>query len=367
MAEAKRRGVRTSYVVAGCLAVAAIAWIMSGQIGGSSTPEKQAATETQVAKGPVKVRVRLQNAEPHVRELVLRGQTEASRSVELRAETAGKVKAIATEEGARVTAGQVLVQLSLDDRESLLAQARAQVRQRQVEYDAALKLSQKGFKAETQLAESKALLEAARALLTTVETDIAHTTITAPFDGILETRYVEEGDFLDVGNEVARIVDLDPLMIVAQVSERNIGRLSLGASAEANLLTGQSVQGSIVFISSSADAATRTFRVEVEVANPDLELSEGVTTEIRLAVDQVIAHRVSPALLTLNEEGAIGIKVVDDENRVAFYPVGILSDQVGGIWLEGLPDTVTVITVGQEFVREGQVVEPVFENATAGQ
>jgi multidrug efflux system membrane fusion protein len=357
---------RSSYLLAATLAVVALVWVLSGVIGGASNPAdapRESAVEAAPERALTRVRVRRQTTEMHRQELILRGQSAASRSVELKAETSSRIATIGAEEGRRVVAGQVIVELAREERDARLAQARALLRQRQVEYDAASKLSKKGFRADTKLAESEALLDVARAELKAVEVDAGNTTVVAPFDGVLESRYVEVGDFLDIGDKVARIIDLDPIYIVVNAAERDVGRLSRGDPATARLLSGDTVEGRVHYISAAADPETRTFRVEVEVPNPDHRLADGVSAEVRLIVDTVRAHRVSPAVLTLDDLGQVGVKTVNTEGIVEFHQVGIVSDGADGIWLDGLPETIDVITVGQEFVRPGQTVEPVHAAA----
>jgi multidrug efflux system membrane fusion protein len=329
-----RTRIQSSYVIAAVLALLATAWILSGVIGGSSSPADAPAENSVVAtpEAPLtKVRVTHRTAEMHRQEIVLRGQTEASRSVELKAETSSVVEVVNVDEGSVVAEGQVILEMERNYRDSRLAEARALVAQRQAEFNAAQKLSKKGFTAATRLAEAKALRDAAQATLTAIELDLEDTKVEAPFDGILETRYVEVGDFLEVGDRVARIMDLDPLNIVVHVSERDIGRLAYGESAKARLVSGQTVSGHVTYIGSAADPQTRTFRVEIEVPNPGHKLAQGISTEIRLAVDQVKAHRVSPAILTLDDDGNVGIKTVNSDDIVEFHPIQIVADESDGI------------------------------------
>jgi len=366
----ERNRIRSSYVIAAVLAVVSAGWILSGLIGGSSSPADAPATETAAEApeaAPISVRVKRQTAEPHRQEIVLHGQTEASRSVEIKAETSSVVEAVNVSEGRDVAAGEVVVELERKHRDSRLAEARALVHQRQVEYDAAAKLSKKGFTAATRLAETKALLDAANASLNAIELDLEDTSVAAPFEGVLEKRFVEVGDFLDIGDPIAQIMDLDPLLVVVHVSERDVGRLSYGDPAKARLVSGQDVEGNVTYISSAADPVTRTFRVEIEVPNPGHKLAHGISTEVSLAVDKIQAHWVSPAVLTLDDAGNVGIKIVNAENVVEFRQIGIVSDQATGIWLSGLPETIDVITVGQEFVKPGQHVTPVYPSTAESQ
>ena len=203
------------------------------------------------------------------------------------------------------------------------------------------------------------MLDAANAAVLAAKIDIGHTYIRAPFDGVLDKRVVELGDFLDIGDHVATIVDLDPCLVVGQVSERELGKLAVGARGTARLVTGQSVEGTIRYIASVADPETRTFRVELEIPNPERHIPDGVTAELRLPIEKVRAHRVSPAVLTLADDGTVGVKAVDALNVVHFHPVEIIRDTVDGVWLGGLPEKLTLITVGQEYVHDGMRVHPI--------
>jgi multidrug efflux system membrane fusion protein len=258
-----------------------------------------------------------------------------------------------------VAKGDVIVRLAIDDREARLAEAKSLVRQRQMEAEAARQLQQKGFRPDTVLAANEAALEAARAQLARIEVDIARTTLRAPFAGVLDRRPAEIGTYVKEGDLIATLVDLDPILIVAQVSERDIGKLALGGAGQARLITGETVDGTIRYIAAAADAATRTFRVELAVPNPDRWLADGVTAQLRLPLPAARAHRVSPAMLSLGEDGSVGVKSVNSSDIVEFHPVSIVGDGAEGVWLTGLPGRVRLITVGQEFVKPGQRVQPV--------
>jgi membrane fusion protein, multidrug efflux system len=357
---------KTSYVVASLIVLVAVAWLLSGQLtSNESVPPAAATSESAQPAAPplARVRVRQQTAETRMVEVVLRGQTVANRQVELRAETRGRVVAVPAEKGSLVGTGDVIAQLSDDDRQARLAMAKALLAQREIEYDNAQKLSKKGYRPETDVAETRAKLEEAKASVTSMEVDIAHTAIHAPFAGVVEERRVEIGDFADMGDTVARIVDLDPVLVVGQVSERDIDKIRVGMPGWARLVTGETVSGKVRFVGSTSDAKTRTFRVELEVPNPARTIVQGVSAELHLPVADLPAHRVSPAILTLAENGDVGVKTIGPGNIVEFHAVTIVATGTDGVWLAGLPPTVTFITVGQDFVTAGQKVEPVPESA----
>ena len=243
------------------------------------------------------------------------------------------------------------------------------MREARTSYKAQLKLQEEGYVSETQIAEAIAKLEVAKAELTRAQLDLDYMTVRAPFDGALQDRVVEIGDFVRVGDQVATFVDNTKIIVSGTISERDARFVKVDDTGTAQLATGQSVTGRIRYISPVADQSTRTFNVELEVDNPDGTLPAGVTAELKLPGDKVLAHKISPALLTLNAEGEIGLKVVDEYDEVQFYPVELAMSEPDGVWVSGVPESAKIITVGQGYVAPGQSVESVFaqpDTALAG-
>lgn len=355
--------VKPSYLIALTLAVVAGAWILSGQLENDPLASGQdAAVEAETppeARELPAVRVAESTAAPHRAILLYTGRTEVERRAVLRAETDGRVVEIGAEESDRVEEGALIVRIAASDRYAQLNEARALVKQREIEYDAAKSLAGKGFQTESARAAAEANLEAAKAQLETIRVDLNRTTVGAPFDGILESRAVEVGDYVQAGDEIARVADFDPIVVTAQVSEREIGRVQMGALAGVGLMDGARLSGIVSRIASTADSATRTFEVEVELPNEDGALLDGMTAKVLLPAQEVMAHRITPALLSLDDEGRIGVKSVGEDNRVVFHPITIVEDRVDGMFVAGLPKRVTLIVVGQAFVRAGVEVRPV--------
>jgi multidrug efflux system membrane fusion protein len=191
---------------------------------------------------------------------------------------------------------------------------------------------------------------------------LANTHIKAPFDGIVDDRYVNAGDYMRPGDKCEMVIAPEPFLATGTVSEQDVGGISLGDPATVKLVTGENVTGRVSFVADRADQMTRAFRIEVELPNPDAKLRDGVSAEINIAVKKVKAHHISPGIMVLSDKGAVGVRVVQN-GIVAFMPVRVLSEDPTGAWITGLPDTVTFITVGQEFVNDGQRVEPVFDRS----
>jgi len=206
------------------------------------------------------------------------------------------------------------------------------------------------------------MLEAAKAEQIRAELDLEYMNIRAPFGGALQSRVVEVGDFVKAGDPVATFVDNRKIIVSANVSEFDAHYVNVGDTAEARLATGETVQGRIRYVAPVADEATRTFGVELEADNSDGALRIGGTAELRIPAEQVLAHRISPSLLTLDDAGNVGVKIVNDDGLVEFVKADVALSTSDGIWLTGLPQDATIITVGQGYVANGTLVDAVPEN-----
>jgi len=355
---AQTKSKKSVWMAVGVVAAAAL-WMVSGVDWGAGAPVGGPAPDP--AENLMRVRVQDSYARRITREIVVSGRSEPNRTVEVRAETDGRVVALGAARGAAVAAGERLVLLDRRDRDARLAEARATLAQAELQLEAARRLRSQQFAAEVQIAEALARVESARARLAEIELEIANTDVVAPFDAVIQERSVELGDYVSSGDVIAELVDVDPLIIAGAVNEREIRRIGIGARGQARLVGGEPLEGTIRYISPVADEATRTFRVELAVPNPERTARAGVTAELRLAGEEIEAHQLSPALLTLDDSGRIGVKAVNRFDEVEFWPVEIASSTAAGIAVTGLPQQIRLITVGQGFVQPGQRVVPVPE------
>lgn len=337
-------------------------WLMSGSVGTDDSKEQAAISHNDTGSTRTAVRVRTQSAEEVMRTIVVNGKTAPSRVVHLAAETDGRIEYIGAERGASVERGEIIIRLDKRDRSARLAQAEATVKQREVEYEGRLKLKSESYVSEAQLQEAIAMLEAAKAELTRARLDLGYRTIRAPFAGALQSRNVEVGDFVSRGDPVAIYVDNRTIIVSANLSEFDARYVNVGDIAEAALATGETVHGRIRYVAPVADEGTRTFVVELEVDNADGSLRAGGTAKLRIPAEKVLAHRISPSLLTLDDAGNVGVKVINDEGLVEFVVADIALSSSDGMWLTGLPETATIITVGQGYVSNGSLVDSVAEH-----
>lgn len=330
-------------------------WIASGSLSAESTKVEKQQTDIP----PPKVRVARMSADQVSREITLYGRTEPDRLATLRAEVKGQVTDIYVKEGQSVKAGQKLLSLDANDLEQRLASARASLKQREIELDGAKRLGSKGYQSQATLAQAEANVEAAKAQVENLVLAIENTLIVAPFDGVVNERFVEVGDLLRDGDEIAVVVDLDPLVVSADVTESHIQGLSIGQYATGRMVSGQQIEGNIRYISSISNMGTNTFKIEVEVPNTDHQLVAGMSTELAIPLQQTMAIKITPAVMALDEQGNLGVKTVINE-YVKFVPIDMVKSDSEGVWLAGLGDEANVITLGHGFVRDGDKVEVVF-------
>jgi multidrug efflux system membrane fusion protein len=353
-----------SWLLSAGLILLVTLWVASGQFSDDAGEPATAAEPVQAtADAPqYAVRVRTQSAEEVMRTIVVNGKTAPARTVHLAVETDGRVEFIGAGRGASLERGDVIVRLDERDRSARLAQAEALVRQREVEFAARKRLQSESYVSEAQLQEAVALLETARAELTRARLDLDYMTIRAPFAGALQARAVEVGDFVSRGDPIATVVDNRTLIVSANVSEFDARSVEVGQSAEARLATGELVRGRIRYVAPVADEATRTFAVELEVDNGAGKLRAGGTAELLIPAETVLAHRVAPSLLSLDDAGNVGVKIINEQGEVEFVVADIALSSNDGMWLAGLPETATIITVGQGYVSPGAVVRAVPES-----
>jgi membrane fusion protein, multidrug efflux system len=354
-----------SYLIAAVFTLGLAAWVLGGYFVKSSGKETPDAPAVADAVAPMTVSVRTQEARSVEQYIVAQGQAEPNRTVTIRAETTGQVAEILADEGATVAAGDVIARLESNDRQARLARAEAHVREQESAYEASETLGKKGYQTQRQADQTFSSLQTAKAELEEARIELERIEIKAPFEGVVLSSPIELGAYVDVNGEVATIVDNDPLVVSLRITQQNIADLKVGQAASVTFATGQKRDGKIRYVAARADEDTRTFRVEVELPNPDGEIPSGISAEAKIPTGSVMAHFVSPAALSLNEEGKLGVKTVNEDNKVAFHTADIVLSDVNGAWITGLPAHARIITLGHGFVQIGEEVQVAEEQGNA--
>jgi multidrug efflux system membrane fusion protein len=368
---------RKSYLWALGIALVLSVWMaspyfMSLLTGAPPHAEGEAAAATEAGEPGAatraklfRVRTRTVTAEPYQAAVSAQGTTEASAHVEVRARSNGVALAVPVKQGQDVKKGDTLCEIDIGSWQTDMLKAEAESVSADRDLKATEKLAKQRYATESQLMALRARKEAADATVATLNLEKQYKTVTAPVDGILIHKPAEAGTLLQPGALCATISTLDPLLVVVQVSERYVGYLVEGYPATAKLASGEEVSGKVKFIAKSADVTTRTFRVELEVANPGSKFRQGMTAQLRAALPPVQAHKVQGSVLSLNDAGLIGVRIVKPDQTTEFVQVTVLEQTPDGMWVTGLPASADIITVGQDFVKDGEKVEAVMETAEA--
>lgn len=356
-----------SRIASVAIVIGAVAWVASGQevvtrVLGEPKAAVAAATEPMPSaetQDLFSVAVQRVSVADHARAITLSGFTRADRRADAVTRAQGVVVELPVRRGDRVETGDVVAVLSDEARESNVLQARARLEQRRAEYEAKSRLIENGTLPVLDRVELEANLKAAEAALAQAEAERDRGVVRAPIAGIVDAVPAELGQALQVGQPIAEIIALDPMLVVVEIAERQLGGVEVGDTATVRLVTGQTAEGAVRFVSNRASEGTRTYRVEIGIDNDDGAVADGVTAEATLRLAAVPSARIPRSALTFSSEGALGVRLVDDEDRVGFAPVALVEDGRETIWVAGLPDGARIIVQGQDFVVEGQHVAPV--------
>lgn len=346
----------STYLSLGLLA-AVMVWMLSGAF--AKLPEKAPAEALSRTPQKTKVSVIDVKAEEITREIVVQGELEPVRQVEIRSQTASRVVGLPVDKGEKVNTNTLLIQLAEEDRLAQLKSAEAEVNNQKLEVAGAYKLKKKGLQAENRVKATEAALAMAKAALKKAKLELDYISIKAPFGGVIEERYIELGSHVERGEKVALVVDESVLKAVGRISQQSVPKLILGQQIKVRLMDGREAEGKVTYISRVGDAETHSFRVEAEVPNPEGLLNAGTSAELRIAINKEAAHFLSPSVFSLDGNGVVGVKSVDDEGTVRFYPIDLVHTEVDGVWVSGLPENARVITQGHGFVNAGESVIPV--------
>jgi multidrug efflux system membrane fusion protein len=348
-----------SRILALLVVVAATLWIGSGVLGRTEDAAEAPAPAEAAAQPLFRVGVMEARVEQHAPSIAISGRTEADDRATAVARAAGSIVELRVERGDRVKEGDVVAVLSDEAREAQVAQAQALVDQRRTDLDAKLKLIERGITPANERDALEANLRAAEATLAQAEAELERGTVRAPISGVISDVPVTTGQALLPNAAVAEVIALDPMLAVIEVAERQLGGIEVGDRAAVRLVTGQTAEGVVRFVSPSASEGTRTYRVDVEVANSDGAIPDGVTAEVELELAPAPAMRVARSALTFSPEGRLSVKTVGVDGAVASVPVSVVEDAPTEIWIAGPEHGADVIVQGQDFVTDGQRVDAV--------
>ena len=406
---------KKSIFIAVFILLLVVAWIGSGQFTNVSAQDDTSKNSEINNKSNEKVEIKDNGNKVEIKEFIfsqidqsieLQGQTTHNKKIDVKSETTGNIISISFKRGDKVTKGDELIRISIENRKELLNSARKDIERLnkelelneknkvnrlsqnkeliklyEIEFASAKQLIDKGLSSksklslasfnlanarsdqediminfESQQSSIEAQLANVKSQLKKIELDISNTFINSPFSGIISEKMVEESEYITPGKPMFTIIDLNPIKIQGYLSEFNVNKVNLDTKAIIENTNGVKKNGIISFISPSAETSTRTFEITIEADNSDLSFRSGITTKITIAGSELKAHKIPPSILTLLDDGTVGVKAVDEENIVVFFPTTSVKDTIDGIWVSGLPDKVNLIVTGQEYVAVGESI-----------
>ncbi|KIE21019.1 hemolysin D [Vibrio sinaloensis] len=339
------------YIVSIIIVLILSFWLGLGAIKAEESGPDKSSQEVPLAK----VAFQTFNAQKTYKSIELYGRTAPNKEAKLGAEIAGKIIQLKVEKGQSVEQGQVIALIDKGDLDIQLERARAMLKVREKEFNAAKSLKDRGLQGEVAYTNAQAALVEAKAMVSNAKIALRNTSVTAPFSGIVEHLFIERGDFVGVGDPVASLIDLSQIIIEADVSERHIQDLTLGQSARVRFIAGENMAGQVRYISRVSSPSTNTFPIEIVLSNPDQRIPAGISAEVELNLKEKLAIKLTPAMLALDDSGNLGVKTLVEET-VHFVPIQLVKAEQDGVWLTGLGEQVKIITTGQGFVREGDRV-----------
>ena len=413
-----RYSMKRSIIIAIIILAAVAGWIISGQFSNDTAQNDNAkennkkvsdykpATTDENDKLIFSVETKIFNSSLIDQSIELQGQTTYNKKIDVKSETSGNIDKIVFARGDKVSQNSEMITISLEDRnekllsakedldrfskelilneknrDNLLRQNIERIELYEIEYASAKQLIDKGLssksklslasfnlanaradredikiKFESTLANLEAQITNVKSKLKNIKLDINKTSIKAPFDGIISEKMVEETEFISIGTPLFTIIDLDPIKIEGYLSEFDVNKVSVGTKASIEDSNGIKKTGVISFISPSAKTSTRTFEITIEADNKDLSYKSGITTKIIIKGSELKAHKIPPSILTLQDDGTVGVKAVDDDDKVIFYPTKTIKDTIDGMWVSGLPEKVKLIVSGQEYISIGEKI-----------
>ena len=349
-------------ILAVVVLIAAGAWVLSGEFAAVGSDDRAAsAPEAEVSVVAVAPVLRTVAAvtpvfADHAREIRVAGVTKADKQAVLAARSNGIVAELGVSQGDEIATGAVVMRLDGADATAAVARAQSALLQAKEQLEVGETLFARGSLPEMEMTARRAAETAAEAALSEEQATADRLMLNAPFAGIVDSVDVDLGEWVQAGTPITTILSLDPIVVKAEVSELDVGFVEVGGPANVRLVNGAEMQGTILHVARQASEQTRTFVIEVTLPNPDRLIPAGMTAEVRLFVAPQPAIVVPRSVITLSDEGVIGLRVVGPDNLAQFVPITIIDDTEAGLVVAGIPTGVRIITAGQDLVRDGDQV-----------
>ncbi len=359
--------IKGSHLAAVLITAIISVWMYYGdiKIGGQGTESNDikpiAERVEETSNELFKVSYAILTPEKRSKTVNLRGRTKADALVPIRAETGGVLQKRLVNRGDYVKEGDLVCVIASGARDANLESAKTRLSQMQADMAASQKLLKKGFTTKSQVRQIQFDLNAAKAQVKQAELELSHTEVKANAAGIVQDPIAAPGDVLGIGGTCITLVDRDPMFFTGQLSESDINQVKSGMTAKVTLITGVETTGEITYIAPSTDPQTRTFLTDIRLDSKNKSIQGGLTASASIELAQTSAFKISPSWLTLADDGELGVKIINAQDKVEFKPVKVLSQTNNGFWIEGINPGSRIITMGQEYVVSGEQVAPIVD------
>ena len=279
------------------------------------------------------------------------------------AKTSGVALAVLVEEGQVVRAGQALVRLDPDRPRLQVAQAAAQMHKLENNYRRAQQLVEQRMISANDVDQIKYDLENARAVYRAASLELSYTTITAPISGVVASRSIKSGNFVQINSPIIRIVDASRLEATLNVPEREIAKLKPGQAVglAVDALPGKQFTGTVARVAPVVDNGTGTFRVVASFPGNG-ELQPGMFSRLDINYDQRADALVVPRTALLEDGGEPAVYVVRD-GKAQRTVLKLGYNDAGWVEVrEGLKPGEQVVIAGKAALREGSAVQVIGQD-----
>lgn len=333
--------------------------------GPSAAPDAQAKPNGPDAKkepDPVPVEIARASRRAVVASYTGTAPLEARAESQVVAKTSGVALAVLVEEGQTVRAGQPLLRLDSARHALQVAQSAAQLRKLEANYARSQQLAKQNLISANDLDQLRYDLENARATNRLANLELSYTTVVAPISGVVASRSIKTGNFVQINTPIMRIVDTSRLEAVLNVPERELATLKAGlpVTLAVDALPGQTFKGTVDRVSPVVDSGSGTFRVVASFEGGGV-LKPGMFGRIRVDYDQRADALVVPREALLDDESDPAVYVVREKKAVR---VPVKLGYLDGEWAEvraGVREGEPVVTAGKAALRDGtlvQVIDP---------
>ena len=291
------------------------------------------------------------------------GKVEAENNAFISPEINGQIKKIYVTEGQRVKQGNLMVSLNTDVTEKMIKEVKTGLELATKLFEKQTELWEKQIGSELQYLETKNVKEQAEARLETLKAQLEMAKIRAPFDGIIETIMLKEGELAVSGMQLLHLVNLKEIKVYADLSEKYLGDVSMGDKVIVSFpdLDNGEMKSKIFRTGNVIDRQSRTFKIEMKLSNPEEILKPNMFSTIRVNDFASTDAYVLPSLVIKQDIRGnyvfIAQRNSDYYTAKKIYIKPGLSSGDQSMVVEGLSEEDKVIIEGYDQVSEGVQVD----------